>query len=152
MKPGFVPVAVPDETTVSNKYYIDMTSGGGSACSQSAPCTNISAVYGKAGTTGGPAYIYVKGTGSVALAGTLYGASGSEIVITPWPGASGSVIFQSNASNYIESANISYLIFDGGPNLLFQFQGNSGYSAGNSNGFALNINSNNLTFARRLPG
>jgi hypothetical protein len=145
-KPAFVSITLPDETTCPNKYYVNLTGGSGTTCSQASPCGSLSAVAGKAGTTGGPAYIYVKGSGSIGLTGTLYGNAGAEIVIKPWPGETSVVNLK--GPNYIESGNIRYLVFDGGPGLLFSFNGSSGYGEGNSNGMALIINSNYLTFYR----
>ena len=76
-KPTFMPLAVPDESGVANKYYVDMSNGSGSACTQSAPCASIAAVSGKPGTSGGPAYIYMKGNGYLNITGsTLAGCSG----------------------------------------------------------------------------
>src|SRR5258705_13614115 len=66
-KPVFVPVTVPDEATVANKYYVDFSSGSGAACTQAAPCKDVSAVSGKPGTTGGPADIYIKGSGRLSV-------------------------------------------------------------------------------------
>jgi hypothetical protein len=145
-KPAFSPITVPDEASCPNKYYVNLSGGSGTTCSQASPCGSLSSVSGKAGTTGGPAYIYVKGTGAISITGTLYGASGTEIVIKPWPGETAKVIL--NGPNAIESSNARYIIVDGGPNMLFRFKGISGYGEGNSNGYAININSNYITLYR----
>src|SRR3954452_23632458 len=68
-KPQFFPLTVPDEAIVANKYYVDLTGGSGTACTQVAPCKDLSIVAGKPGTTGGPAYIYMKGSGRLNLTG-----------------------------------------------------------------------------------
>lgn len=150
-KPQFYPLIVPDEASVSNKYYVDFTNGSGTVCSQSAPCKDISNVAGKAGTTGGPAYIYLKGSGRLNLTSTLYGSVGQEIVIKPWPGLTSVVTMTSAAgsdwtkANIIKSANVHHIIMDGGPNLLFEFVGTSG---SDQNNYTLVISSNYVTIAR----
>jgi hypothetical protein len=152
-KPRFVPLTVPDEATVTNKYYVDFTSGSGTACTQAAPCKDVTAVSGKPGTTGGPAYIYIKGTGRLNLTGTLYGAAGQEIVIKPWPGDSNLVTMATTGggnvqdANIIKSANVRHLVIDGGPNLQFNFVGSASPSS-NQNAYTLVVSSNFVTVAR----
>src|SRR5689334_15620630 len=63
-KPRFMPITVPTEASVTNKWYVDLSTGSGTACTQASPCSWTS-VAGKAGVgTGGPAYIYIKGSGT----------------------------------------------------------------------------------------
>lgn len=153
-KPAFYPITVPTESTVTNKWYVDQTAGGGTACTQVSPCSTITAVAGKAGTTGGPAYIYVKGNGKLSITGTLYGSAGNEIVIKPWPGETNVVTFNKSGSNTgdantVSGSGVHHLIFDGGPNLLFSFTG----SGSTQNAYVLTINSSDITMYRvRLAG
>lgn len=149
-KPNFYPITVPDESSVS-KYYVDMSNGSdsNSGTSSGSPCRTLSGLASKnhSPLRGGPAYIYLKGTGQISLTNSsLYGTSGNEIVIKPWPGAS--QIVNLRGVNNFESPNVRYLIIDGGPNLLFDMTGTTGYGEGNTNGMALVINSNYLTIAR----
>ena len=150
-KPAFYPVTVPDEASCSNKYYVDQQNGSGSACTEDSPC-NWSGLLGKPGTTGGPAYIYLKGNARLNLTGTLYGSSGKEIVIKPWPGNNNIVKMTSAADSNVSDANIikgskvHHIIIDGGPNLLFEFVGRT--NAGNQNAYTLNISSSYITVAR----
>ena len=144
-KPQFVPITVPDEASCPNKYYVDQQSGSGSICSESSPC-NWAGISGKSGTTGGPAYIYLKGNARLNLSGTLYGSVGNEIVIKPWPESSVSVVMQSSAgSNYInanmiKSSNVHHLVIDGGPDMLFRFIGLG--SSQDQNNYDLVVSSN----------
>jgi hypothetical protein len=117
-KPAFVPVTLPDEASTPNKYYVDFQSGSGTACTQASPCNSVDAVLGKPGTTGGPAYIYLRGTGSLFLylSKSLYGSAGNEVVIKPW----GSSLVTLNGQNAFEpdsAHRLSYIVIDGGPNL-----------------------------------
>jgi hypothetical protein len=139
-KPAFVPITIPNEAAVTNKYYVDMNAGSGSTCSQASPCANIDNVIGKPGTTGGPAYIYVRGAGGLSLFNdTFYGSPGNEIVIKPWPGST--AIFTGNSNT--NSANVHDLIFDGGPGLGIAFQSDQ---AGDF--YSFHIMSNNTTLYR----
>ena len=158
-KPQFIPLTVPDEATCPNKYYVNYSGGSGSTCSQSSPCASVQAVCGKAGTTGGPAYIYVKGNGYFSITGTCYGSAGNEIVIKPWPGDSSVSLFtgQSNTKPNIigtndgGALNVHHIIVDGGPNLQFDFIG-TGTDLNNSETF--NVGASNITVARvriRMP-
>jgi hypothetical protein len=152
LKPAFYPLTVPTEASAT-KYYIDMTSGSGSTCSQASPCAAICDVAGKAGTTGGPLYIYLKGNGRLTTGCTLYGSAGNEIVIKPWPSDSTPAVMTADgggtvgAANRIEGANLHHWIMDGGPSMLFRFVG-SGYTGGSHNGYTLIVNANNITLAR----
>src|SRR5712692_1728375 len=65
-KPRPIDLNKPNEATVTNKYWIDLSNGSGTTCSQAAPCNSFDSVLGKPGTTGGPAVIYVKGTGGMS--------------------------------------------------------------------------------------
>ncbi|QQR77587.1 MAG: fibronectin type III domain-containing protein [Candidatus Moraniibacteriota bacterium] len=137
-KPAFYPITVPDEATVTNKYYVDMSSGSGSACSSSSPCANIDNVIGKPGTTGGPAYVYVRGTGNLSLYNdSFYGSAGNEIVIKPWGTATATFTSNSNTN----SSNVHHLIFDGGSNLGIRFQSSAGQ-------YSLHVLSNDTTIYR----
>lgn len=138
-KPAFVSIAVPDEATVVNKYYVDMSAGSGSTCSQSSPCASIDNVIGKPGTTGGPAYIYIRGTGDWSgYNDTFYGAPGNEIVIKPWGTATATFTGNSNAS----SASIHDLIFDGGPDLGMTFRSDI------TNNYNFHVMADNVTVYR----
>src|ERR1700741_1218364 len=151
-KPQFVPLTVPDEATVANKYYVDFTGGSGTACTQAAPCKDLSAVSGKPGTTGGPAYIYLKGSGRLNLTGTLFGAAGQEIVMKPWPGDANLVTMATTGgggvadANSIKSPNVHHVVIDGGPNLQFNFIGSA--APQDQNGYTLVVASNFVTVAR----
>jgi hypothetical protein len=111
-------------------------------------------VAGKTGTTGGPAYIYVKGSGKLSITGTLFGSAGNEIVIKPWTGETAVVTFNKSGNNIgdanlLQGTGVHHLIFDGGPNLLFSFTG----TGTSQNAYVLSINSSNIKFARvRLAG
>jgi hypothetical protein len=152
-KPQFYPITVPTESGVSNKYYVDMTSGGGSTCSSGSPCANVSDVSGKAGTSGGPVYIYLKGNGRLNLTSSqLAGSVGNEIVVKPWPSDSTPAVMTASgscgtgAANTIAGANTNNIIFDGGPDGLFEFRGAA--SCGDQNSYTLITKSNNLTLYR----
>lgn len=134
-KPVFISISVPDEATVSNKYWVNMSGGSGSTCSMASPCASIDDVMGKAGTKGGPAYVYVKGSGQWSgFEDTFYGSAGNEIVIKPWPagstGCSSECSATFTANSNANSSNIHHLIFDGGPNLNIAFtsSGNDQFS------------------------
>lgn len=149
-KPQFMPIVIPDEASVPNKYYVDQQSGSGTTCSQTSPC-QWSGLSGKPGTTGGPAYIYLKGNARLNLTGSLYGSPGHEIVIMPWPDSTSVVTMTSAAgsnwanANIIKSANVHDIIMDGGPNLLFEFVGTAG---SDQNNYTLVVSSNYVRIAR----
>lgn len=152
-KPRFFPINVPTEGSVGNKYYVDMSQGSGSTCSQAAPCASITAVSGKPGTSGGPAYIYLKGSGYLNLTGsTLAGAPGSEIVIKPWPNDATPAVMTATGGCSVSNANTiagsgtHHVVFDGGPDMLFRFVG-SGCTS-DQNAYTLVVKSNDITLYR----
>ena len=120
-KPHFTPISVPSEASTPNKYWIDLTSGSGATCSNVSPCKSLSSVSGKAGTTGGPAYIYVKGIGPFGNP-TLYGSVGNEVVIKPWDDNTSATFTGRN--NLV--SQLQNIVIDGGMNLGFRFQSDSG--------------------------
>lgn len=151
-KPQYYAWPEPDEPS-SPHYYVDQSAGSGSTCSQIAPCATINAVAGKSGTSGGPAYIYVKGNGTLSLtASTLFGGSGTEIVIKPWPSDSTPTVWTApggcgtNNANFIAGASTHDIIFDGGPSQLFTLKG-SGCTT-SQNGYTAVIQSNQITLYR----
>jgi hypothetical protein len=154
-KPAFISITTPNEATAPNKYYVDMTAGSGTTCSQAAPCNDVTVTIGKAGTTGTGAFIYVKGSGYLNLNGvTFYGSPGSEIVIKPWPGSSTPAVFTAQSGCNRPNANtvsqiggtVHDIIIDGGPNMLFTFKGSG--CTGNQNGYDLVVCANDLTVYR----
>ncbi len=153
-KPQFYPITVPTEADVTNKYYVDLTSGSGTLYTQANPGLTLEGLEGKTGMNGGPAYVYVKGSAKFDISGvTINGSSGNEIVIKPWPGETAAVTFPSDGgasasiaqANLISGANVHHLIVDGGPLMLFRFTGTS--STG-QNAYTFVIQSNNITIAR----
>lgn len=139
-KPMPVDIAMPNETTVTNKYYVDLSSGSGTTCSSGSPCRSIDDLAGKPGTTGGPAYVYVRGTGGLSLFNdTFYGSPGNEIVIKPWPGFTATFTGNSNTN----STSVHDIIFDGGPSLGIAF-----VSDGASDAYSFHIISDNTTIYR----
>jgi len=152
-KPAFYPIVLPNEATTGNKYYVDMSNGSGSTCSQTAPCSSINSVAGKPGTNGGPAYIYMKGTGYLSLSNSaLAGSVGQEIVVKPWPNDSTPSVMTAqggcgvNNANTIAGSGTHDVVFDGGPNMLFRFIG-SGCTS-NQNGYSVVVASNDITLYR----
>lgn len=150
--PAPLDVAAPAEAS-SPQWYVNYSSGSGTACTQVAPCASINAVAGKTGTSGGPAYIYVKGNGYLNItATTLFGGVGTEIVVKPWPGDSTPTVWTAQggcsrgAANTVNGAGFHDVIFDGGPDMLLRFRG-SGCTT-DQNGYTLVTCSNNLTFYR----
>jgi hypothetical protein len=145
-KPAFVPIAVPDESTVPNKYYVDLANGSGTACTQASPCA-ISGIAGKPGMSGGPAYVYLRGTGSMYLylpTSPMFGSAGNEIVFKPWTGQPAPVILGGNVNN-LTGSNIHHWIFDGGPNMAIKFQG---VNRPNNDDVALRVNADHITLYR----
>src|SRR3954467_12732643 len=121
-KPAFVSITVPSSAVAT--YYIDGTSGSdGGACSQTSPCQFFANLCGKAGMTGGPVFVYIKG--NISSGGNYfyniancYGSPGSEIYVRPWPGNTANLV--SNGNNVMGGDTPSQThdwIFDGGPNL-----------------------------------
>jgi hypothetical protein len=162
-KPKFYPITVPDEATVTNKYYIFFGSGSGTTCSQASPCNAFSALAGKAGMNGGPAYVYVKSNGNAGQLDTggltMFGSTGNEIVIKPWPNDSTTTTWtaasgcQLTNAHRITGSGVHHVIFDGGPSMLFRFTGNASPSCATQNNYAMIINSNDITVTRiRLNG
>lgn len=140
LKPAPLNIGMPDEASTANKYYVDLSSGGGSSCSQSSPCKSIDNLIGKPGTAGGPAYVYVRGKGGLSLYNdTFYGSPGKEIVIKTWPGFTATFTGNSNTA----STNVHDIIFDGGPDLGISFISDQ---AGDI--YSLHILSDNTTIYR----
>lgn len=153
VKPTFYSVTEPNEAGVSNKYYVDFTSGSGTTCSQGSPCADVTVVGGKAGTSGGPVVIYVKGNGYLNLtASQLAGSAGNEIVIKPWPGDSTPTVWTAAGgcnignANTIAGSNTHHIIFDGGPDMLIRFKGSGCTSS--QNGYTTVVKSNDITLYR----
>jgi hypothetical protein len=160
-KPKFYPITIPTQPA-ANTYYVNCGGGSGTACTSGSPCNTFDAVSGKTGLTGtGPATIYVKGacgqldTGSMTLAGS----SGNEVYVAPWPNDSTPATFaaasgcQLTNAHRITGSGTRHVIFDGGPDMLFRFTGNSSPSCATQNNYAMIINSNDITVTRvRLNG
>jgi len=149
-KPAFVSITVPNEAAAP-KYYVDLGNGSGTSCTQSSPCA-LASVAGKPGTSGGPAYVYIKGTGPVYLfnpSSTFYGSAGKEIVVKPWPvGTTGcasgcAATVTSSGVNNLTGSNVHHWIFDGGPDMGIKF-----LTTNDNGNVALRVNSNNHTFYR----
>ncbi|MBK8233919.1 MAG: right-handed parallel beta-helix repeat-containing protein [Deltaproteobacteria bacterium] len=118
-KPPLVDIAEPDEATTANKYYVDLAAGAGDECSEAAPCLAFADLVGKPGTTGGPAYVYVRGRGQLWLyEETFFGSPGQEIVIKPWGGDTATFTGNSNTS----SMGVHDLIIDGGLAFGIEFE------------------------------
>lgn len=152
-KPRCFSVTLPDEATVANQYWVDMSNGSGSTCSESSPCASIEDVSGKPGTSGGPAYIYLKGDGYLHLTNSeLAGAPGSEIVIRPWPNDPTPALMTAEDgcgtpnANRISGSDTHHVIFDGGPDMLLRFMG-SGCTS-DQNAYTLIVQSNDITLWR----
>lgn len=132
-KPQFVSINEPTDTT--NEYWVDLGSGSGTTCSQASPCT-ADGVLGKAGTTGGPAIIHIKGTGQISYFGdTIFGSGNADcrtaacdnwILFTTWPAGSTGCATECTATitgnSNTNTANADHLIFDGGPNLKIRIE------------------------------
>jgi hypothetical protein len=140
-KPQPVPLNGPNEASVTNKYWIDLSSGGGSTCSQSSPCKSFDDVLGKPGTTGGPAVIYVKGTGGMSWYTDNINGSGNVdcrtaacsnwILVRTWPAGSPGCATECTAtitgnSNMSSPGGVHHIIIDGGPDLKIRFDSNAG--------------------------
>jgi hypothetical protein len=157
-KPAPVSVNEPNESTVTNKYWVDLSSGSGTTCSQASPCGSIRDTEGKPGTTGGPAIIYVKGTGGVSLYNdTFFGSGdadcrsascGNWILIRNWPAGSPGCPSECSAtitgnSNMNSPTGVSHVIIDGGPNLKIAFNSNGAAST-----YGMNLMANYLVIYR----
>ena len=161
-KPAFISLTVPDEASAQYKYYVDMsapTNIDNGSCSFSNPCRTITSVSGKTGTNGSASvYIYLKGNGRLNITGsTLTGTASVPIVVKPWPSDTTPAVMTASSTGGVSSANtisgsgIRHVIFDGGPYMLFHFQG-SGVS-GNENNYSVVVNSNDITLYRvRIDG
>ena len=140
-KPHPITLNKPDEATIANKYWIDLSAGSGSTCSQSSPCGSFDSVIGKTGTNGGPAIIYVKGTGDMSLYNkTLRGSGDADcrvascanwILIRTWPAGSPGCSTECTAtitgdSNMNSPSGVNHVMFDGGPDLKIRFNSNAG--------------------------
>ncbi|HXH24041.1 MAG TPA: hypothetical protein VNI78_02255 [Vicinamibacterales bacterium] len=149
-KPACVNINKPDEDAVTNKYWVDLSGGAGSTCSQASPCDSFDDVLGKPGTAGGPAIIYVKGTGSMSwFNDTIHGSGDADcrtqacdnwILIRTWPAGSPGCATECTATltgnSNMNSANVHHIMWDGGPDLKIRFQ-----SDGAAGTYAQNINS-----------
>jgi hypothetical protein len=142
-KPQPVALNEPNEATVANKYWIDLSSGSGSTCSQGSPCASFDDVLGKPGTVGGPAVIYVKGTGGLSwFNDTINGAGNVDcrtaacsnwILVRTWPAGSPGCSIECTAtisgnSNMNSPSGVHHIMFDGGPDLKIRFNSNGGSS------------------------
>jgi hypothetical protein len=140
-KPQFVPLNKPNEATVSNKYWIDLSAGSGSTCSQASPCRSFDDVLGKPGTKGGPAVLYVKGTGGMSWFNDQINGAGDAdcrtsacanwILIRTWPAGSPGCATECTAtingnSNMSSPTGVHHIMFDGGPDLKLRFNSNQG--------------------------
>lgn len=137
-KPRAVSINKPSEASVANKYWVDMTNGSGTTCSQSSPCKSMDNVLGKPGTQGGPAIIYVKGTGTLSWYNdSIYGSGNVDcrssscanwILIRTWPAGSPGCATECtatfNGSSHMNSPNIHHIMWDGGPDLKIRFESN----------------------------
>ena len=127
-KPAAVRVNTPSETATSNKYWVDMSGGSGSTCTQSAPCKSLDDVVGKPGTTGGPAIIYLKGPGHLSwFEDRIYGSGDTDcrasscanwILVRTWPagspGCSSECTATITGNSNLNSANANHIVWDGG--------------------------------------
>jgi len=149
-KPAPVRVNLPNESTTTNKYWVDMSGGSGSSCTQSSPCRSLDDVVGKPGTTGGPAIIYLKGTGNMSwYQDRMYGSGDADcrtsscanwILIRTWPagspGCSSECTATITGNSNLNSSSAHHIAWDGGPDLKIRFESNG------SGTYANNINSN----------
>jgi hypothetical protein len=157
-KPTPVVLHKPDEARVSNKYWIDLSRGTGAACSPGSPCRSFDDVLGKPGTIGGPAVIYLKGTGHLSLYNDALNGSGdadcrtagcdSWILIRTWPAGSPGCATECTAtitgnSNINSPTGVHHIMFDGGPDLKIRFDSNAG-----SGTYAANLMANYITIYR----
>jgi hypothetical protein len=123
-KPYARTVTMPNEATATRKYYVSLSSGSGTTCSQASPCT-LATVSGKTGVSDGlGAYVYIKGTGDFGDP-AIRGSSGTEVVIKPWPAGTVGCATECTATitgeNVWASANKQWMIFDGGPDMKISF-------------------------------
>jgi hypothetical protein len=140
-KPQPVAVNEPNEAAVPNKYWIDLERGAGTTCADTSPCRSFDDVLRKPGTTGGPAVIYVKGTGSMSwFNDTIYGAGSGDcrsascdnwILVRTWPAGAPGCALECTAtitapSNINSPTGVHHVIVDGGPDLKIRFEANGG--------------------------
>ena len=147
-KPAFVSITEPDNPVAT--YYIDGTSGSGSTCSSGSPCKFFSDLCGKTGMTGGPVYVYIKGTidtggGNFFYNYTnCYGSPGSEILVRPWPGFTATIAGTGNNVMGGDSPSQTHdWIFDGGPSLGITIK-----TQNDNTKVGIRVNANNFTFYR----
>ena len=118
-KPAFYPITYgPVEATSTHKYWVNLSGGSGTTCTQATPCS-WTQVQGMPGThgDGGGAFIYIEGSGNIGSP-TLYGTAGNEIIIKAWNNTTRATITgRNNWANRVQ-----YVIFDGGPNLMIEFE------------------------------
>lgn len=144
-KPAYVDVPtlynLPDSP--ANEYYVDLDSGSGTTCSSGTPCA-FSGLNGK--TTSGGTVVYMRGTARLNINSiTFAGTSGSRIWVKPW-GTDPVVMTAAGGctaanANLITATGLQYVVFDGGEDMLFRFQGSG--CTGNQNGYSLVVNGSN---------
>lgn len=130
-KPEFVSIVVPDEASCPNKYYINLNAASNGSGTSSSPFNSFGSLSGNPGMSGGPAYVYVRGTGAFQRyissgVGNFWGSSGNEIVIKPWSGYTATLTY-----NYINSTSsqFQYIIWDGGSDMgLIFYAGTDSYN------------------------
>lgn len=140
-KPHPIDLNKPNEATVTNKYWVDLSNGSGNTCSQSSPCRSLDDVLGKPGTRGGPAIIYLKGTGTMSWYNdTIYGSGDNDcrvascanwVLVRTWPAGSPGCATECTAtinghSNIDSPSGVHHVMFDGGPDLKIRFNSNAG--------------------------
>lgn len=137
-EPVCIPVTVP--SSVSNTYWVDLSGGTGSTCSQASPCDSFADLSGK--TTSGGARVHVKGNGRLDITtGTFAGTAGSPIHIQPWPSDPTPTVLTAaagcgtNNANRLTADGWQHIVFDGGSDMLIRFVG-SGCTT-NQNGYTL---------------
>lgn len=136
-KPYFVPLNIPPNT---NEYWVYLGGGSGSTCSMASPCNSMDDVIGKTGSSGGPMWIHVKGTGGWSwFNDNIHGSGDADcrtaacdnfIYIATWPAGSTGCATECtatiNGNSNINSSNVHHVIIDGGPNLKIKFEANDG--------------------------
>ena len=156
-KPAFVSITVPDEATSLNNYYINLSSGSDSnnCTSANTACATFKGLGSKgyAALTGGPAYIYIWGSGSFQYdsayasgsnALSIWGAAGSEIVIKPRPGYTATLTYNVVQSNQATD-RFQYIVWDGGPDMAITFYAGSNQYNGAWN-FEYLVSNDNLSY------
>lgn len=140
-------------TVFANTYYVDAAAAGGGNGTEGSPWNALSSLSGQ--TTAGGCRVYLKGNfGLLAVtSGTFAGTSDSYILFQPWPNDSTPATWTSqstgastaNASR-ITASGWNYQIWDGGPDMLFRFNG-SGSTSG-QNAYGTYFNTSNITLFR----